>query len=95
LNTLLDQKAGSTKPDCRVQVLPVQWRREIRFGVSDEDNDDRKKMEEGDVDYVSSDDEVSEANENPTLQDITGEGLSPIRGLISEGTNHDYPEPNN
>jgi hypothetical protein len=91
LNTLLE---GSTKPNCRVQVLPVQWRREIQFGVSSEDNDDNK-TEERDVDYVSSDDEISEDNENATLQDITGEGLSPLRSLISDGTKPDYPAPNN
>jgi hypothetical protein len=75
------------KPNCRVQVLPVQWRQEIQFGVSKDYNDNtEKKMSERDIGEASDEEMAPEDPGNATLQDITAEGLAPIRSLISDGT---------
>src|SRR5271169_5144195 len=44
LSILLNKETekGSKKPNCRVQVLPVQWRPEIQFGGAKEYNDSEK-----------------------------------------------------
>jgi len=60
----------------------VQWRQEIQFGMDKDEN--KKKIDERDIGDVS-DDEVPEDHGNATLQDITVEGLAPIRSLISDG----------
>ena len=87
LNILLNQDNGngSKKPNCRVQVLPVQWRQEIQFGVSKDSYDGEKKVDERDIGDVSEED-LPEDTGNATLKDITVEGLAPIRSLISDGT---------
>jgi len=77
-----EKKDSSRKPNCRVQVLPVQWRQEIQFGMDKEDN--KKKVAERDIGDAS-DDDMRENSGNATLQDITVEGLAPIRSLISDG----------
>lgn len=85
---ILVSKDASKKPNCRVQVLPVQWRQEIQFGASKEYNDSERRYNERDIGDVDSDDEMG-YDENPTnatLKDITVEGLAPIRNLISDGT---------
>jgi hypothetical protein len=85
---ILVSKDASKKPNCRVQVLPVQWRQEIQFGVSKEYNDTERTFNERDIGDVASDEELG-YDENPTnatLKDITVEGLAPIRNLISDGT---------
>lgn len=80
-----DSTNGSKKSNCRVQVLPVQWRQEIQFGVSREYNDGEKKLDERDIGDASDDDGPPQDTENATLNDITVEGLAPIRTLISDG----------
>jgi hypothetical protein len=88
LNTLLDNDSGngSKKPNCRIQVLPVRWRQEIQFGVSKDYNEIEKKVDERDIGDVSDmDDGITEDTGNPTLKDITVEGLAPVRTLISDG----------
>jgi hypothetical protein len=47
-------------------------------------DENKKKIDERDIGDVS-DDEVPEDHGNATLQDITVEGLAPIRSLISYG----------
>jgi len=47
--------------------------------------DGKKKIAERDIGDAS-DDEIPEDHGNATLQDITVEGLAPIRSLISDGT---------
>lgn len=86
LNILVNQEPsnGSKKPNCRVQVLPVFWRQEIQFGVSKE-YDVVKKVDERDIGDASDEEEITEDTGNATLQDITVEGLAPIRSLISDG----------
>jgi hypothetical protein len=86
LNILVNQESsnGSKKPNCRVQVLPVQWRQEIQFGVSKE-YDSEKKVGERDIGDASDDEGTVEDTGNATLKDITVESLAPIRGLISDG----------
>jgi hypothetical protein len=86
LNILVNQEPsnGSKKPNCRVQVLPVLWRREIQFGVSKE-YDGEKRVDERDIGDASDDEEITEDTGNATLKDITVEGLAPIRTLISDG----------
>jgi len=85
LNILVGKEAFAKKPNCRVQVLPVQWRQEIQFGVSKESNDQERKIDERDIGDVASDDETCDDDTNATLKDITVEGLAPIRNLISDG----------
>ena len=88
LNILLNNKEsekGSKKPNCRVQVLPVQWRQEIQFGGAKEFNDSENQVDERDIGDGSDDDGVPEDTGNATLKDITVEGLAPIRSLISDG----------
>ena len=88
LNLLLSKESPgnlSKKPNCRVQVLPVQWRQEIQFGVY---NDAKKAVDERDIGDAFDDDSVVEDSGNATLKDITVEGLAPIRSLISDGA---YP----
>jgi len=67
-------------------VLPVQWRQEIQFGVSKEYDNGEKRVDEKDIGDASDDDIAPQDTENATLQDITVEGLAPIRTLISDGT---------
>jgi hypothetical protein len=89
LNILFNQDTGngSKKPNCRVQVLPVQWRQEIQFGVSKDSYDGEKKVDdERDIGDLS-DEDIPEDTGNATLKDITVEGLAPVRSLISDGTN--------
>ncbi|TPX60451.1 hypothetical protein SpCBS45565_g07522 [Spizellomyces sp. 'palustris'] len=70
------RKAGSTSmpDDGGVQILPVQWRQKIQFGMS------RKMKAAGTND--------AEANEQfeteTTLEDITLEGVPSIRQLVSD-----------
>src|SRR5208282_5128558 len=89
LNILLNnkelEKGSSKKPNCRVQVLPVQWRQEIQFGGAKDYHDSEKHVNERDIGDVSDDDGVVEDTGNATLKDITVEGLAPIRSLISDG----------
>jgi hypothetical protein len=88
LNILLNKDIPSAgkKPNCRVQVLPVQWRQEIQFGVSKEQYDDpEKRVDERDIGDASDEDGIIEDTGNATLNDITVEGLAPIRSLISDG----------
>jgi hypothetical protein len=88
LNILFNQDTGngSKKPNCRVQVLPVQWRQEIQFGVSKDSYDGEKKIDdERDIGDLA-DEDIPEDTGNATLKDITVEGLAPIRSLISDGT---------
>ena len=70
------------KTNCRVQVLPVQWRQEIQFGASKEGTSQVFERDIGDI----SDEDLPDT-ENATLKDITVESLAPIRSLISDGTN--------
>lgn len=92
LNILVGQdSAASRTPNCRVQVLPVQWRQEIQFGVSKEYNDSERKVDERDIGDVASDDEIGDDETNVTLKDITVEGLAPIRNLISDGSRPPLP----
>src|SRR5579859_6880908 len=51
LNVLLntDTPNPSKKPNCRVQVLPVQWRQEIQFGASKDYTDSEEKADERDI----------------------------------------------
>ena len=64
----------------------MQWRQEIQFGVSKEMNDTtEKKVYERDIGDASDDEGAPEDPGNATLQDITVEGLAPIRSLISDG----------
>jgi hypothetical protein len=88
LNILLNKDVPNVgkKPNCRVQVLPVQWRQEIQFGVSKEQYPDPdKRVDERDIGDASDDEGVHEDTGNATLKDITVEGLAPIRSLISDG----------
>jgi hypothetical protein len=87
LNILFNQDSGngSKKPNCRVQVLPVQWRQEIQFGVSKDYDGEKKPVDERDIGDASDDNEPPEDTGNATLKDITVEGLAPIRSLISDG----------
>jgi hypothetical protein len=83
LNILLPDQNPSKKPNCRVQVLPVQWRQEIQFGVY---NDTIEKADqEKDIGDVSDEDSAQDDSGNVTLEDITVESLAPIRTLISDG----------
>lgn len=90
LNNKESEKGSTRKPNCRVQVLPVQWRQEIHFGGAKEynnNNDDaEKQVDERDIGDAFDDDGVIEDTGNATLKDITVEGLAPIRSLISDGT---------
>ena len=88
LNILLnnDSANGSKNPNCRIQVLPVQWRQEIQFGASKEYSDGERPFDERDIGDASDDDGIIEDAGNATLKDITVEGLAPIRSLISDGT---------
>jgi hypothetical protein len=82
-----EEKDSSRKPNCRVQVLPVQWRQEIQFGMDNEEN--KKIVAERDIGDAS-DDDIPKDSGNATLQDITVEGLAPIRSLISDGNHIDF-----
>jgi hypothetical protein len=92
LNILMAKDSSAKKPNCRVQVLPVQWRQEIQFGVSKEYNDPERKVDERDIGDVTSDEEPHYDDTNATLKDITVEGLGPIRNLISDGPLPHCPE---
>ena len=85
LNNKELEKGSSKKPNCRVQVLPVQWRQEIQFGGAKDYHDSEKHVDERDIGDASDDDGVVEDTGNATLKDITVEGLAPIRSLISDG----------
>lgn len=87
LNVLVNKDSvnGSNKPNCRVQVLPVQWRQEIQFGISKEYPEGERPVDERDIGDASNDDGIIEDTGNATLNDITVEGLAPIRSLISDG----------
>jgi hypothetical protein len=85
LNILFNNDSSAKKPNCRVQVLPVQWRQEIQFGVSKDYGDGEKPVDERDIGDASEDDVPSDTG-NATLKDITVESLAPIRSLISDGT---------
>jgi hypothetical protein len=87
LNILLKESSQSSKnPNCRVQVLPVQWRQEIQFGVSKEYNQTEREIAEQDIGELSDEEGVIQDTGNATLKEITVEGLAPIRNLISDGT---------
>jgi hypothetical protein len=96
LNILLNKESVNEpkKPNCRIQVLPVQWRQEVQFGVSKEYTEGERPADERDIGDATDDDGIIEDTGNATLKDITVEGLAPIRSLISDGTpllhNSDY-----
>jgi hypothetical protein len=97
LNILLNKDVPNAgkKPNCRVQVLPVQWRQEIQFGVSKEQySDTDKRVDERDIGDASDEEGlVEDTTGNATLKDITVEGLAPIRSLISDGPIPPSPPP--
>lgn len=57
-----------------VQVLPVQWRQKIQFGLA------RKPKAAGSKDKEAEDEDERET----TLEDITLEGVPSIRQLVSD-----------
>lgn len=61
-----------TNPKSAIQVLPVQWRQNIHFEMDTAVINDAFVHDESEI-------------ENPTLQDITGESLTSLRGIISKG----------
>ncbi|BFZ54438.1 hypothetical protein PYCC9005_001474 [Savitreella phatthalungensis] len=67
------QALASDKNNCGVQVLPVQWRQAIKFGMA--------------RDYAEDEQDISNTTEHeevPTLQDITVEGVQTIRNIVSD-----------
>ncbi|KAK9473691.1 DDHD domain-containing protein [Dipodascopsis tothii] len=93
LQALNGQTAESRESlNSRIQVLPVCWRHNIQFGMQKEldaaddaakDTPDKagKEQDLGDMD---DDGEDEAASDNVTLEDVTIDNLSSIRGIISD-----------
>ncbi|KAK9462808.1 DDHD domain-containing protein [Lipomyces oligophaga] len=79
-----ETEAESKKVNSRIQVLPVCWRHEIDFGLTPKVNGDKptKEQDIGDLDQAFT--EMDEDDDVVSLQDITVEGVAPLRSIISE-----------
>lgn len=73
------QTLSNDRYNCGVQVLPVEWRQNIQFGMS-KDYDDPAQKSEKDLSSAFE----QEEEEHATLQDITIEGVQTIRNLVSD-----------
>lgn len=73
------QTLSNDRFNCGVQVLPVEWRQNIQFGMSKDYDDPAQKSEK---DLASAFE--NEEEEHATLQDITVEGVQTIRNLVSD-----------
>jgi hypothetical protein len=73
--------ADGKQLNCGVQVLPVEWRQSIRFGMAPEANPDDTSTARGEQDLGL---QAEEETEHATLEDITIEGVATIRHLISD-----------
>lgn len=73
------QTLSNDRFNCGVQVLPVEWRQNIQFGMSKDYDDPAQKSEK---DLASALEQEEE--EHATLQDITVEGVQTIRNLVSD-----------
>ncbi|KAK7205385.1 DDHD domain-containing protein [Myxozyma melibiosi] len=74
----------SSKPNSRIQVLPVCWRHNIHFGLKQESEEGSGAKEQ---DIGRMDSQVSEATEEEdaaSLADITIDTVPALRGVISE-----------
>ncbi|ORY83828.1 DDHD domain-domain-containing protein [Protomyces lactucae-debilis] len=69
--------------NCGVQVLPVEWRQKIKFGMASEPAEGGTSAR-GEQDLAQGYLEEEEVEEHATLQDITVEGVQTIRHLISD-----------
>ncbi|KAF9354135.1 hypothetical protein BGX26_008052 [Mortierella sp. AD094] len=68
-----DGKGSTTLKGSGVQVLPVEWRRQITFGMANEDEDLQRDLS------------TPEAEEGcPTMDDIMLDGVPTIRMLVSD-----------
>lgn len=56
-----------------IQVLPILWRHQIRFGLGNED-----EVERNDIDRVDREEG------QPTLEELTIEGVQSIRSIVSD-----------
>ncbi|KAF4342721.1 phospholipase mitochondrial [Fusarium beomiforme] len=73
----LNSELGAGPGNCRVQVLPVCWRHLLDFPKK------REKKGERDLGDVDGDEDESDV-EDPSLDDITIEGVAFARSLISD-----------
>ncbi|KAF9377812.1 hypothetical protein BGX21_003093 [Mortierella sp. AD011] len=68
-----DGKSSTTPKGSGIQVLPVEWRRQITFGMANEDEDLQRDLS------------TPEAEEScPTMDDIMLDGVPTIRMLVSD-----------
>lgn len=72
------QTLSSDKYNCGIQVLPVEWRQNIQFGMSKDYDEPANKPERDLSDALENEDE------HATLEDITIEGVQTIRNLVSD-----------
>ena len=73
------QTLGENRLNCGMQVLPVEWRQNIQFGMSRDYDEPESSKNEKDLTNVPDEEE-----EHATLQDITIEGVQTIRNLVSD-----------
>ncbi|KAK9449809.1 DDHD domain-containing protein [Limtongia smithiae] len=85
LQTLNDE-VGQEKQrmNSRVQVLPVCWRNNIKFGMAAADDDYGSKRSTREQDIGDIENEIPIEDGNATLEDITIDGVPALRGVISE-----------
>jgi hypothetical protein len=56
-----------------IQVLPILWRHQIRFGLGNEDEDEKIDISRPDVEEGQ-----------PTLEELTIDGVQSIRNIMSD-----------
>lgn len=74
------QTLSAERHNCGVQVLPVEWRQNIQFGMSKDYDGPTAPKAEKDLSNALDEHE----DEHATLEDITVEGVQTIRNLVSD-----------
>ncbi|GAM85650.1 hypothetical protein ANO11243_036570 [Dothideomycetidae sp. 11243] len=71
----LNAEVDQTSKNCRIQVLPINWRHRLDFPRTSLKHN-KKELDLSDVDGYE--------NEYPNLEDITVDGVPAVRGLITD-----------